>query len=334
MGKAKKWQVSVTSDLCQSAVDMLHKSQQVEITTYRAVACEDELKAALKQADAVVCNLSERISAELLAACRQLKLVANLAVGYDNVDLPAADEMGVLVLNTPGVLDNATADLAFALLLACARRVVEADKFVRAGGWQGWENDLFLGTNVSGKSLGIIGMGRIGQAMARRAAGFDMNILYTGRNRQSVEVESKLNASYVSLDELLSRSDYVSLHCPLTEATRHLIGKRELALLKPNCILINTARGAVVDQAALVEALSKERLAGAGLDVFAAEPAVPSELMTMGNVVLTPHIGSATTETRQAMAELSVSGLLAAFSGSKPANVVNHRTWDVFKARL
>jgi len=326
--------IAVASDLAAEALEILRQSDHLKIKSYKEAPSEADFLACIQDKDAVICNLSEKITAAVMANCPNLKLVSNLAVGYDNVDVKAATAGGVLVLNTPGVLDNTTADLAFALLMACARRVVEADSYVRAGRWQGWESDLMLGVDVGGKTVGIVGMGRIGQAFARRARGFDMKVLYTGRNRQPVEIESKLQAQYVSLDELLRQSDFVSLHCPLTAETRHIIGARELALLKPSCILINTARGAVIDQSALVAALQKRSFAGAGLDVFEDEPQVPAALLQMPQAVLTPHIGSASVETRTAMGQLAVNGLLSALSGVKPANVVNPEAWTAFSARL
>jgi glyoxylate reductase len=334
MRVSSKKRIAAASDLAVEALSALKQADSLEVEQYPELPSPQELLICLKDKDAVVCNLSEKIDAEVLAACPNLKLISNLAVGYDNVDVAAATAAGVLLLNTPGVLDNTTADLAFALLMACARRVVEADRYIRTGSWKSWQADLMLGVDVSGKTVGIVGMGRIGQAFARRARGFDMKVLYTGRKRQPPDIESKLQAQYVDMDELLLQSDFVSLHCPLTPQTRQLIGARELALLKPSCILINTARGAVVNQKALVEALLAKTIAGAGLDVFENEPEVPAELLTMPQVVLTPHIGSASVETRRAMGELAVNGLLAALSGKLPANAVNPEVWSTFAARL
>lgn len=294
----------------------------------------DQLLASLADADGVVSVLADRFNDDVFARLPKLKLVANVAVGYDNIDIAAATKYGVLVVNTPGVLDNTTADLAFGLLLAAARRIVEADKFVREGKWTRFTFDLLVGTDLGGKTLGIIGMGRIGQAMARRARAFDMNIVYSQRNRLSPEIESRYNARSVSMDELLKQSDFISIHCPLSENTRHLLSDREFGLMKQSCILINTARGAIIDEAAMVRALADGKIRAAGLDVFEREPSVSAELLEMDNVVLAPHIGSASVETRSAMARLAVDGLIEAFSGRLPANAVNPEVWPAFEKRL
>lgn len=290
----------------------------------------------IKDRTAVVCLLGDRITAEVMDAAPELKLIANVAVGFDNVDMVHAKKRGILVVNTPGVLDNATADLAFGLLLSCARRIVEADKYVRDHQWQGWRTDLMLGSDLTGKTLGIVGMGRIGEAMGRRGLGFGMKIIYTrkGNEEKDLRLTRELAARRVSLPELISSSDVISIHCPLNHETRHLIGKVELSRVKKNCILINTARGAVVDQKALIAAIQDGKLAGAGLDVFEDEPHVPDELIALNNVVLVPHIGSATHETRVAMAQLAVDGLISAFTERLPDNVVNKDVWPLFVERL
>ncbi len=296
----------------------------------------DYLLEQIKDRTAVICLLGDKMSAEVMDAAPELKLIANVAVGFDNVDLVHAKKRGILVVNTPGVLDNATADLAFALLLACARRIVEADQYVRNHEWQGWRTDLLLGSELSGKTLGIVGMGRIGEAMARRGLGFGMKIIYTrkGNEEKDHRLTRELSARRVSLPELISSSDFISIHSPLNHETRHLIGKVELSRVKKNCILINTARGAVVDQKALIAALQDGKLAGAGLDVFEDEPRVPDELIALKNVVIVPHIGSATSETRNAMANLAMEGLLTAFSERLPENTVNKDVWPLFLERL
>lgn len=292
------------------------------------------LRANLADKVAVVSVLEDRYDAAVFDAFPNLKIVANVAVGFDNIDVAAATKRGVLVLNTPGVLDAATADLAFALLLAVTRRIVEADKFVRNGEWTHWTTDLLLGTGLENKTLGIVGLGRIGQAVARRAAGFDMNVVYSQRNRAQANIEESTNAQYVPLDELLNQSDFITLHCPLNDQTRHLIGAEQFAQMKPNSFLINTARGAIVDERALVAALQAGKIKGAGLDVFAHEPNVPAELLNMNNVVLAPHIGSATTETRAAMARLAAEGVVSALAGKKPSNLVNPDCWQQFSKDL
>lgn len=293
-----------------------------------------ELMGFILDRDAVVAVLEDTFTDEMFSKCRNLKLVANVAVGYDNIDIASANKHGVLVLNTPGVLDNSTADLAFAMLMSVARRLGEADRYVRSGRWQAWSTDLMIGTDIAGKKLGIVGFGRIGQAMAKRACGFDMRIQYAQRNRASAEIEARYGAEHVELDELLKQSDFVSLHCPLTPHTRHLFGARQFDLMQKHCILINTSRGPVIDEAALVNALAARKIAGAGLDVFEHEPQVPREMLSMENVVLAPHIGSASFETRSAMATLAVDGVIGAFSGKLPANTVNPEVWPQFLERL
>ena len=285
--------------------------------------------------DVIACFLGNKISEEFLERCPQLKMVANIAVGYDNIDIDAATKRGVIVSNTPGVLDAATADLAFALLLCVARRIPEARDYFYAGKWRSFSLDVLTGVDVFGKTLGIVGLGRIGQAVAARAGGFSMPVLYWQRNRAALEVEARLGAAYVSLDELLGQSDFVSLHLPLAPETRGLINKSRLEKMKRSAFLINTARGAIVDVHDLAEALAAGRIAGAALDVFEHEPgAPPPELALFPNVVLVPHIGSATGETRRAMAGLALAAVRSAFAGSKPANLVNSQAWPVFLERL
>jgi glyoxylate reductase len=272
------------------------------------------LRAGAEACEGLLCLLTDRVDRELLAACPRLRVVSSCSVGLDHVDLAAARERGIAVGHTPGVLTETTADLAFALLLAAARRVAEADRFVREGGWTAerrWEPDLLLGRDVHGATLGIVGLGAIGRAMARRGAGFDMRVLAWSRTRREVP-----GVAHVSLAELLARSDFVSLHVPLTPETRGLLGARALAGTKPGAVLVNTTRGGVVDEAALVEALASGRLAAAGLDVFAEEPLpAGSPLRALPNVVLSPHIGSASIATRARMADLAVENLLAGLEG-------------------
>jgi glyoxylate reductase len=290
----------------------------------------------LRGKDGIVSVLEDKLSADVIERCQpDLKVIANVAVGFDNIDIEAATRYGVLVVNTPGVLDKATSEVAFALLLAAARRIVEGDRFVRSGRWKNWRSDLLLGACLDGKTLGIIGLGRIGQCMAKRARAFDMNIVYHQRNRASAALEEELGgARHLSLDELLQRSDAISIHCPLTTATRHLLSNREFSLMKPECVLVNTARGPIIDEKALVNALASKRIMAAGLDVFEWEPKVERELISMPNVVLAPHIGSATVETRSQMAWLAVNGMLTAFNGELPSNAVNPQVWPVVSKRL
>jgi glyoxylate reductase len=281
-----------------------------EVVGGAARLSREELLAEVAGVDALICLLTDRIDEELLARAPRLRVVAVFAVGVDNVDLAAAARRGVAVTNTPDVLTEATADLAFALLLAAARRLPEGQALARSGRWQGWEPTQLLGQDVHGRTLGIVGMGRIGRALARRARGFEMRVL---------GVSSREGA----LDRLLAEADFVSLHCPLTAATRGLIGARELALMKPTAILINTARGAIIDEAALIAALAAGRPGGAALDVFAAEPHIPEALRASPRVVLTPHLGSATLATRARMAELCALGAGEILAGRQPHNLVN-----------
>ncbi|HJR77890.1 MAG TPA: D-glycerate dehydrogenase [Nitrospiraceae bacterium] len=282
----------------------------------------DQLRDGLKEADAAICTLTEQITDSVLDGARKLKIVANYAVGYNNIDVAAANAKGIVVTNTPDVLTDATADLTWALILATARRVVEGDRLVRSGRWDGWQPTQLLGLDVSGRTLGLIGMGRIGRAVAQRAAGFNMQVLY--HTRQPVKDVGR-HEPWVScgFERLLSESDIVSLHVPLTRDTRHLIGGAQLALMKPTAILINTARGPVVDEAALVDALSQRRLAGAGLDVYEQEPAVHPRLSELDQVVLAPHLGSATLSTRVRMGMICLENIAAVLEGREaPHRVV------------
>jgi glyoxylate reductase len=283
----------------------------------------DDLLEAASGAEGVLSTVTEKIDGEFMdAAGNGLKVVANLAVGYDNVDVEAANERGVIVTNTPGVLDETTADVAFMLLLAAARRLGEAERVLRVGRWEWWGPKLFMGPDVWGKKLGIIGLGRIGQAVARRAKGFDMEILYHNRSRKE-EAERELGARYLELDELLETADFVTIHTPLTDETQHLIGPAELEKMKPDAVLVNTSRGPVVDEAALADALAEGRIFAAGLDVYEEEPKVHPKLLELENVVLAPHIGSGSIETRNKMAALAAENLAAVLRDEQPKTPVN-----------
>ncbi len=273
--------------------------------------------------DAVLSTLADRVdNAFLDAAGESLKIVANFAVGYNNIDLSACTQRGVKVSNTPGVLSEATADQAFALLLATARRVTEGHELVASGNWKGWAPTQLLGLDVTGKTLGIIGMGRIGQELAKRAKGFDMSILYHNRSRDE-EAEKTLAASFVSLDELLEQSDFMSIHVPLSDETHHLLCYEQFKKMKPSAIVINTARGPVIHEKALVKALKEKWIWGAGLDVFEFEPQVTQDLLSMPNVVLAPHLGSATEGTRDAMIQLAATAIIEVLKGKIPENLLN-----------
>jgi lactate dehydrogenase-like 2-hydroxyacid dehydrogenase len=272
----------------------------------------------------VLACLTEKFDAAFFDACPTVKVVSNIAVGYNNIDVAEASKRGVRVTNTPGVLDDTTADLTFALLMAAARRVTETERRLRNGEWKkGFALEQWLGTDIHHASLGIIGMGRIGRTIAKRATGFDMTVRYCNRTRLDEATERALNATYATKDEVLSQSDFVVVMVPYSPSTHHLIGAAELALMKPSAIFINTARGGVVDDGALIDALKNNRIAGAGIDVFEGEPALNPGFLELDNVALTPHIGSATRATRFNMASLAVKNLVAGLKGEVPPNLIN-----------
>ncbi|HLF23991.1 MAG TPA: D-glycerate dehydrogenase [Burkholderiales bacterium] len=283
----------------------------------------EQLARELADKDGALTTIADRIDSALLDRCPQLKAVCNIAVGYNNIDIAACDARGVVVTNTPGVLDDATADFTWTLILATARRLTEAEAWLRAGEWKGWALKQFLGASVYGATLGILGMGRIGQAVARRARGFDMTVLYHNRHRLDASIERDANATYVGFEDLLARADILTLNVPYSAATHHLIGAAQLARMKPAAILINVARGGVVDDQALVAALRERRIAAAGLDVYENEPNFLPALLALKNVVLAPHIASSTEATRRKMAMTAAQNLVAALTGGKPPNLVN-----------
>lgn len=283
---------------------------------------QDELRALAADCAGLVAVLGDRVDAALLAAAPLLRVVANVAVGYDNVDLAAARERGVVVTNTPDVLTETTADLTWALLLAVARRVVEGDGDVRRGAFCGWRLNGWLGWDVHGRTLGVVGFGRIGRAVARRAAGFGMRVLYSDPQPAPEEVEAQLGAERATFEELLAAADFVTLHAPLTPATRHLVDATALARMRPHAILVNVARGPIVDEAALVTALREGRIGGAGLDVYEHEPALAPGLAALPNTVLLPHVGSATHDTRARMARTAVENVCAVLAGRPAPNRV------------
>ncbi|MDH4081206.1 MAG: D-glycerate dehydrogenase [Nitrospira sp.] len=311
----------ITRLLPQAVMDAIPQHYRVLADSADRPATANELGHGFSQADAVICTLADRIDASILSQATKLKIVANYAVGYNNIDLAAAAQRGIIVTNTPDVLTDATADLTWALLLAVARRVAEGNALVRTGNWTGWAPTQMLGTDVTGKTLGIVGMGRIGQAVAYRATGFRMSVLYAGRH--AVSSPPGVSWTRQPLDAVLKHSDYLSLHVPLTDTTRHLIGRRELALMKPTAFLINTSRGPVIDEPALLAALEAGTIAGAGLDVYEHEPAVSPALYSLPNVVLLPHLGSATRETRVRMGLICLENIAAALEGrSVPHRVI------------
>lgn len=282
-----------------------------------------ELLRLVADKDALVCLLTEKVDDELLDAAPKLRAVATVSVGYDNIDVAACSRHNVVATNTPGVLDETTADLTWALMMAVARRLIEGDSWMRAGTWPGWELDQLLGGDVWGKTLGIIGFGRIGRRVARRALGFQMRVLYHSSTRAPLETERELNAEFAEVDRVLHESDFVTLHVPLRPDTRHLISTAALAKMKPTAYLINTTRGPVVDEAALVEALERRQIAGAALDVYENEPKVHPGLIARRDVILAPHIGSATIDTRTKMAVMAANNVVAAFEGRCPPNALN-----------
>lgn len=317
--------IFVTRRLPEGAMKVLQDKFDIQCNPHDRVLTREELLSGVQGTDGILPLLTDRIDDEVLdAAGPELKIVANYAVGYNNIDVPACTRRGILVSNTPGVLTDTTADLAMALLLAVARKIVPADSYARAGKYQGWAPLLFLGTDVHHKTLGIMGFGRIGFALAKRAAGFDMNVLYHDSMRANPELEEKVGAKFVDKSTLLARSDFISLHVPLSPETYHFIGGRELAAMKSSAYLINTSRGEVLDEKALVRALQLGQIAGAGLDVFEFEPAIEKELTSMDNVIVLPHIASASTETRTKMGLVAAENLVSVLIESqRPPNCIN-----------
>ncbi len=315
--------VLVTGNLPDTEIDRIEKEHRVQVHRQDRPMERRVILEAIGDKQGLLSMITDTVDSDLLDRAPGLKIVANFGVGYNNIDVPAATRRGIMVTNTPGVLTDATADLTMALVLAVARRVVEGDRYTRQGRFRFWAPFYFLGHEITGKTLGIVGMGRIGRAVARRAAGFDMRVLYHSRNPLAEEEERKLSVHYAGLKTLLQEADFISLHTPLTPQTRHLIGSRELDWMKSDAFLINTARGAVVDEQALVEALKQRRIGGAGLDVYENEPRLTPGLECLDNVVLLPHVGSATVETRRRMAAMAVDNLLAGLQGRIPPNCLN-----------
>lgn len=297
-------------------IERLQTVAVVEANQEDVLFTKAELVAKLQGKQGVFTTGTDRIDAEVLLACPELRICANMAVGYNNFDIPAMTAAGVAATNAPDVLTETTADLGFALMMATARRMAESEHFLRAGQWNRWSYDMFAGSDIHGATLGILGMGRIGQAIARRGAlGFGMKVIYHNRSRLSVELEAQLKASYVSKEQLLAQADHLMLVLPYSAASHHAIGAAELAQMKPTATLVNIARGGIVDDAALAVALKNRTIAAAGLDVFEGEPLIHPGLLDVPNVVLTPHIGSATLPTRLAMAGLAADNLIAFFTG-------------------
>jgi len=317
--------VYVTRRIAQEALDIINKVAEVEVWWEELPPSYEMLLEKVRDIDGLLALLTDRIDMALMAAAPKLKVVSNLAVGYDNIDIMEATRRGIVVGNTPGVLTETTADLAFALLMAAARRVVEADDYTRKGKWKTWGPMILLGQDIHHATLGIIGLGRIGAELAQRAKGFSMKVIYYDELRRSDAEESKLGVEYVpELTKLLSRADFISVHVPLTAKTRHLIGAAEFALMRPTAVFINTSRGSVVDQKALYEALKSRQIFAAAVDVTVVEP-IPQDdpLLNLDNIIITPHIASASFATRTKMAIMAVENLIAGLRGQVPPHCIN-----------
>jgi glyoxylate reductase len=319
-----KPRILVTRAVFPDVVQRLEQYFDVEANPEDASFAKEELIAKLQDKDGVFTTPSTAMSEDVIQACPRLKAICNMAVGFNNIDVAAATRAGIMVTNTPDVLNETTADFAWALLLATARRVTESEHYLRAGKWQKWRYDTLLGMDIHGATLGILGMGRIGQAIASRSMGFDMRVIYHNRSRLDEQREERANnARYVSKEELLRSADHLILALPYSPDVHHTIGAAELAMMKPSATLINIARGGIVDDAALIVALQANRLAAAGLDVFENEPAFDPGFLNLSNVVLTPHIASASEPTRRAMADCAAANLIAALTGAAPPNILN-----------
>ncbi len=319
-----KPKILITRQVFPEIVAALSQHFEVDHNASDDIMSPEELRSRARDCAGVICCLTEKIDAAFLDACPTVKMVSNIAVGYNNIDVVEAKKRGVKASNTPGVLDDTTADLTFALLMTAARRITETEGRLRRGEWKkGFALQQWLGTDIHHATLGIIGMGRIGQTIAKRALGFEMTVKYFNRTRLDAATEAKLNASYASKEAVLRDSDFVVVMVPYSPATHHLIGAAEIALMKPSAILINTARGGVVDDLALIDALKAKRIAGAGLDVFESEPAFNPQYLQLDNVALTPHIGSATHATRMNMAMLAAENMMAGLAGKTPPNWLN-----------
>ncbi len=317
-----KPKVFATHSLFEAARQILQETCEVEYWAKPERPPREEVMRRVKDKEGLVCLLTEKINEEFLRVAPKLRIAANVAVGFDNIDLAACSKRGVVASNTPGVLDETTADFAWTLLMAVARRLSEGEALARSGNWKNWDLDQLVGTDVWGKTLGIVGFGRIGRAMARRASGFQMKVIYTDAMRAPADVEKALNAEFREMNALLAESDFVSVHVPLLPETRGLFDSPKFYRMKPTAFLINTARGPVVDEAALVAALEAGKIAGAGLDVYENEPFIHPGLKR-ANVVLAPHMASASLETRTKMACIAAENVVALFAGQRPPNILN-----------
>ncbi|MCK4251506.1 D-glycerate dehydrogenase [candidate division WOR-3 bacterium] len=321
---AEKPKVLLTRLLPQDGIDLLEKHVELEINPEDKIMPKEKIIDKIKDKDGLICLLTDKIDTEIIDAGENLKIIANYAVGFNNIDVEETTKRNIPVTNTPGVLTETTADLVFALILSTARKIVEADRFLRGGKFKGWAPMLFLGNDVYNKTLGIIGFGRIGRAVAQRAKGFHMKIIYHEPVRLSHDIEKEYNTEYKNFGDLLKESDFITIHTPLVESTHHLISEKEFSLMKKTAYLINAARGPIVDEKALVEALKERKIAGCALDVFEREPDVEKELITIPNTILVPHIGSASIETRTKMALIVAENVIAVLvNKTRPPNIVN-----------
>lgn len=315
--------IYITSEIPEKGLEILKKEFEIKTNNLGKSLSKNELIAEAKEADAILPLLSDEIDAQVMDQLENLKVIANYAVGYNNIDVQAATKRNIIVTNTPDVLTETTADLTWGLLLAAARRIVETDKILRNGNFEGWAPKVLLGKEVNHKTLGIIGLGRIGKSVAKRAQGFNMKVLYNKRNQLDEKTEEKLDVEYRDFENILKEADYISINTPLNESTYHLFGAKEFSLMKNDGILINTGRGPIINEKELVKALENEEIGGAGLDVYENEPEVEEGLLKFENVVLTPHIGSATYQARNKMAELAAKGAIAGYKRENIPNIVN-----------
>ncbi len=322
-----KPKVFITRKIPDAGITLLKKSCDVRVYSKDQIIPRKELLKGVKWCDALLSLLTDKINKEILDANPKLKIVSNYAVGFDNIDVASATSKGIPVTNTPGTLEDAVAEHTFALLLTITKRIVEADRFTRAGKYKSWEPMLFIGTQLKGKTLGIVGLGRIGSLVAEKAVAMGIDVVYTDIKRNP-DFETKFQAKFLSKESLLKTADFVSLHVPLLPVTRHLIGVRELKMMKKTAYLVNTSRGPVVDENALVAALRRKQIAGAALDVYEFEPKLSAGLVKLANVVLTPHIASATIEARQAMSRIAAENILAVLSGKRAITPVNPRVYE------
>ncbi len=320
--------ILITRKIPGTALPKLQEGNEVFMWEFDRVMAADEIIEKGKESDAIITLLYDRWTGEMMDQFPNLKIISNYAVGFDNVDIKAATERGIVVTNTPSdEVSESVAEFTWSLLLGLSRRMVETNEFAKKGLYRGWEPEIFLGRDVYGKTLGVVGLGRIGKFVARRALGFKMNVVYSNRS-QDAEAEKELGIKFLPIEEVLAQSDYVSVHVPLTDETRHLINEEKLNMMKQGSYLINTARGGIVDEMALVEALKNGKLAGAALDVHEREPQMNPELMQMENVILTPHIASATHEVREKMTQQAVDAVLKTLAGETPENIVNKEVWE------